>query len=193
MRYEVGKDYLFIDVKYERGSARFGRHYIPWLDRLDSITLHVLKCQEHHKVCNQFDGEGVAPKHDGFIFTDANGELWNNQYPRANYGQLDDSANWLVEPDDYKKYADPFYHLENVGYYLDGILRGLRQVKASADHPPENAEMLQKHFDDVVEQIQALGYTVSIGPMVLKKTDGTETVAHEIRKVTITRNDQAAA
>jgi hypothetical protein len=91
LRFVVGETYTFARTVYERTDKDiFSPLYMPWLDKLTEIQVINLECVEHHKV-----GWEHAPddkKYDGF-FKDQDGNLWANQYPRASYGQLDDSGD----------------------------------------------------------------------------------------------------
>lgn len=93
MRFEVGRNYVFMRVLFT-GRPRLMNRYIPWEDTLDSIQTINLTCKEHHKVPGEFSDER---KFDGFIFEDAEGGIWYNQYPNAHYGQLDDRMDYHAE------------------------------------------------------------------------------------------------
>ena len=93
LRYTVGHDYLFVRVTFERKPGENIRVYIPWICGPATIEVIKLKCASHHKVPNNYNDK---PDHDGFIFIDDTGHRWFNQFPRASYGQIDDSMNRKV-------------------------------------------------------------------------------------------------
>ena len=97
MRYNVQSIYFFIRIVFTAGSPRFGNLYLPWEDTLDKIQLMSATCIEHHKVPTEWDAE---PSNDGFVFAETEGDSvgrqWHNQYPRASYGQLDDSNDYRI-------------------------------------------------------------------------------------------------
>lgn len=58
------------------------------------INITKLIVTEHHKVYDSYDEKrDILPACDGYILCDADGKMWNNQYPTASYGQLSDEAN----------------------------------------------------------------------------------------------------
>lgn len=207
MRYNVGQKYVFINIQFVPSSMRFGNLYLPWCDELKSIELLKLTCTEHHRVTDEWSDEA---EHDGFRFVDEKGAVWDNQYPRASYGQLDDSANWRVRPDFegmkaalskdqifemFSKYRDT----TDVTKYLENITRGLESLKSELaddrkqdepstrrDELPVFIEALQKHYDEVIGLLKAQGVTATVGPRVFKNTDGTERASDVLKKVTLT-------
>lgn len=94
LRFTVGDTYTFMRVLFEKGNNRsFSSLYLPWKDKLIGIECKELICAEHHKVTNGWDEEKNC---DGFIFHDSDGGIWQNQYPSASYGQLDDRNDRIV-------------------------------------------------------------------------------------------------
>lgn len=94
LRFTVGNTYTFMRVLFSKGeNGFFHRLYVPWNDKLHSIECMELECIEHHKVT---DGWSDEKKCDGFIFKAENDEIWENQYPTACYGQLDDTNDRVV-------------------------------------------------------------------------------------------------
>lgn len=78
LRFTLGKSYIFAKgnpweiIK----NVKENKCYIP--------ELIELKCSEHHNVPVEYSKNDTT---DGFIFTDANGVKYENQYPSASYGQ----------------------------------------------------------------------------------------------------------
>lgn len=68
---------------------------VPQLFKIQSMRFFDLTVTEHHKVPGEWSDE---KEYDGFIATDKNGNIWHNQYPRASYGQLSDSADGNFSP-----------------------------------------------------------------------------------------------
>jgi len=162
MRYQVGQKYLFIDVQFKPAQPRFGHMYCPWEDTLESVTIVELTCAEHHRVPGEWDDE---VKYDGFIFTDAQGNKWDNQYPRAAYGQLDTSNDQRV-----LRYTTGFdgkpqqLNMTDFSSYMETLLRGVRDLKKRATEPKDRdtpewlnnaAESLNKFYKDLDEKLRA--------------------------------------
>lgn len=166
MRYNVGQTVLFMYVNFIASEPRLGNLFYPWKDELVGVNFKKLTCKEHHRVPGDWDDE---IKYDGYIFSetkDGKEELYNNQYPRASYGQTDDSANWMIidhTTDDHHYYRDASKHMEI-------ILRGIHDLK---EREPEWSKALQEHFDNMVKLISEQGFDVKIEPVVFKKLDGT--------------------
>lgn len=207
MRYNVGQVNVFINVQFVPSSMRFGNLYLPWSDELKSIELIKLTCTEHHRVPGDWSDE---VQYDGFRFVDEKGAVWNNQYPRASYGQLDDSANWRVHPDfdglkatlnddQVREVLSKYMSVTDVTMYLENILRGLGSLKseltdarkqdepsARRDELPVFIEAVQKHYDEVIELLKAQGVTATAAPRVFTRLDGTEYESDILKKITLT-------
>lgn len=167
-RFTVGTPEVFLRFDYT-GPGRFGSTYIPWLDTLNAIEILDLACVEHHKVRGEWDDESDEPKYDGFIFTDAQGTVYHNQYPRAAYGQLDDSQDRMVSQAEFcEETFDHFYELAR--YRLECLYDTANRKKSELT--PEQADALQSLFNQIVEKIEALGYTVTLEPHYWRFTDG---------------------
>lgn len=95
MRFTIGKTYTFSRVLFTQGERRYlGNVYMPWEgDVLKRIEAMNLTCIEHHKVTNGYSDKKDC---DGFVFKDEYGRIWDNQYPTASYGQLDDTNDRVV-------------------------------------------------------------------------------------------------
>ena len=59
------------------------------------LEFRKLTVTEHHRVLNEYAAKDSAPDCDGFILKGDDGSIWHNQYPRAGYGQLDDSQDGI--------------------------------------------------------------------------------------------------
>lgn len=134
MRYEIGKVIFAVHftIKDHTGMQRqmFNRpHMYRDNDEIESISILKLTVVEHHKVSTAYSDEKNC---DGFILIDSKGEKWNNQYPRASYGQMDDSADgnflkdvpegWTMK--DFDNYKSPleYYDLERFMSNLDRFI-----------------------------------------------------------------------
>lgn len=168
MRYQVGQKVPFIHVGFNYhkdpdrpNHPRVVGMYIPWRDQLTSLTILHMIVKEHHKVpWDQDDSEEL--KYDGFIFDDHNGTIWNNQYPRASYGQTTDTADWIVkypiesleQYEQLKKDGRKVFYAQDLGKYLDTVLQGIREM---ADTPGSELECkaFEAHYDEIVAQYES--------------------------------------
>lgn len=160
MRYTVGQKYIFVHQQAELGEDRKARRpfmypmlFLPWQHKLKELRILVLTCAEHHKVPSEWDTE-CKLDHDGFIFHDANGDRWLNQYPRASYGQVTDTADGRVNFDwpsgtklediswDDVKYFE-YDHIERT---LDSMLRGITSFKQEIANLKLPAKIDQKQY-----------------------------------------------
>jgi hypothetical protein len=100
MRFEVGQIVPFAKVSFhpradvDQFHAGLCRLFHPDLHVLDRIEVKLLEVAAHHKVPSEWDEN---PEHDGFVLREVGSDqMWHNQYPRAVYGQLDDSYDRIV-------------------------------------------------------------------------------------------------
>lgn len=147
MRYEKGQKVPFIEIDFTATSPRFKATYFPWMDTLNSITIKMMDCVEHHKVPGEWDDE---PKYDGFIFKDQDETTWNNQYPRAAYGQIDDSQNWFVRRVDQD--ARKMYRMQDLKHYLEAAYTGVQSLKK--EEMQAEAQSLQAFIDTLIEKVK---------------------------------------
>ena len=98
-RLTVGQKYIFINIEYDRTVPTFTSLYLPWQDELRKINLELLECVEHHRVPNAFDVE-KKPAYDGYVLRDAEGDLWHNQYPEAEFGQMSSADGYAYKNKD---------------------------------------------------------------------------------------------
>lgn len=180
-RYTVGEEVLFINVKFTTEGLRLSPLYLPWKDKLEKIDIIKLTCKEHHRIPGDWDDE---IQHDGFIFTgevDGVERTYNNQYPRASYGQLDDSNNWRIS--DFTEDGDIVTYTD-AGRMLSNINNGVRELKKSE---PEYAKALQVHFDELVEMINKAGFDAKEEPVVFHKKDGGTESFPDVTHVVVTK------
>lgn len=144
MRFNIGQKILAVTFIYP------GRNFftvpVPFLYdnvRPAKIIFKVLEVKEHHKVFYSDDPE-KNKKYDGYRLTDVDGVVWNNQYPTAHYGQLDDRCDRLFELDMENMSRDEIRtaidNEENVPtqyelleQQLDRIHRGLKKVNEETE------------------------------------------------------------
>lgn len=169
LRYSPGLRYIFIHIEYERATDRpsIGM-YFPGHDKIEKFRVEELECAEHHKV-GWAEGGGDDKPYDGFIFKDPDdGEEWHNQFPAASYGQLNDSADWLLSPVNHRQYEDTkdfMYHLTDVRQYLRGLLRAIRDFKdpESRYYSPAYLVHFQEHIEQVKREVlEQTGYEIRI-------------------------------
>lgn len=119
--------------------------------------------------------------YDGFVFTEEKPEYtsgkWFNQYPRASYGQMDDSHNWKVTPDqteaeinslpDNKVWAT----YQDVTVFLGSALRGALNLKEEGKLVESKA--LSDFYDKVVKLLKDdFKMEVCASTMKLERKDG---------------------
>lgn len=162
MRYTPGQKVPFIKVDFTPAERNlFRRPYFPWCDTLNSIEMRLLVCVEHHKVPGDWEDE---VKYDGFIFKDMEGKEWYNQYPRASYGQLDDSQNTTVRSKD----AVDLSFMTDFEVYLSSIYRGIDALTG------DEAKSLQDFADSLVDKLKVdfgLGVVIKKHPLFAKWRD----------------------
>lgn len=183
MRYEIGQDYLFLHVGLEsaREDGWKGFGYMPGVNKITSMKMVKLKCIEHHKVYETYDDRTKDPTHDGFVFEDTFGVRWNNQYPKASYGQTDTSNDYRVRiPEEYatiKTCMDHYTRVENILEDLVEVLKAEDDPRRSYNILKPNAterELLQEYFESLVFMAeQMLGKRVQIKPFTMTNLDGT--------------------
>lgn len=167
MRYNVGQTVLFLNIVFIADGPRMGGLYYPWKDEFVGVKFKKLLCKEHHRVPGDWDDE---VKYDGFIFSetiDGKEELYNNQYPRASYGQLDTSGDYKI----IDHTTDDYYMFTDAEKALETILRGIPELK---EREPEWSKALQEHYDQMVKLINEQGFDVEVKPLEMKKLDGTK-------------------
>lgn len=92
MRYEIDQKLFVINFAYT-GNYAHGMYSVPlkYNDiQPESINFVELKVTEHHRVPGDYDSE---LNYDGYLLKDDKGNDYANQYPRASYGQISDTAN----------------------------------------------------------------------------------------------------
>lgn len=148
-RYTVGKKEYFIRVVFERPEPILFPLYLPGHDKLKEIQIISLMCVEHHKVYNDYDDRTQLPQHDGYIFKDLETrQIFHNQYPTASFGQLDDSQNYVVRPNDN---IQTFYvDLES---HVDNIMRGLRSNRTNLNDEVKFTHALRDHLNEIIEAL----------------------------------------
>lgn len=160
MRFEIGSQVPFVHVKFEHGNFSnadgicFSTYY-PWDHKLIGIDILMLSCQEHHKVAGEADD---VKNEDGFIFTDADGNVWHNQYPRAN--GLNMSVERDIKSDEHLKAEMERgvvnFEMKGLSTYLAEVSRGIFDIQAEIDKGNTTYDyksklaQLQAHYDEVV-------------------------------------------
>lgn len=97
MRYEIGEVIYGIHFGFEgmlpKNCHMFLKPTGPYFDKVKIVTIKKLVVIEHHKVRWMYDTDEQEARYDGYILKDEKGDRWVNQYPRASYGQLSDTAD----------------------------------------------------------------------------------------------------
>jgi len=156
MRFQIGQQILFINVKYHKKnnvSVSFGSLFDPRIHELEDIEVKILTVKEHHKVPSCYEPNGEK-KYDGFIFTekvkDYKEQLWHNQYPTAVYGQLSDINDRTV-----RRYLD-LTEQEIKDWYtaLDFISVIKRAIDGGKKYGIELSIEDKKLFEDYLSKVQ---------------------------------------
>lgn len=167
MRYTVGTTIPFISLSFnahngtpEGYSAQIGggSTYYPWSDKLTEMSITLLTCEQHVKVPNEWDTEEKLDN-DCFIFTNSTGaHKWNNQYPRAAYGQMSTEADYNVDRQD----GDNWLRMMDAAHYLQNVYRGVSQLAETTETAHHDA--LLSHYAAVVDLLKASNITVVLKP-----------------------------
>ncbi|QVD49238.1 hypothetical protein LUCX_168 [Xanthomonas phage vB_XciM_LucasX] len=197
MRYNVGDTSLFIFLDFTPAHWRFGNLYIPWQDTLNEMIILEAACIEHHRVAGEWDDE---IQYDGFIFQDTQGQRWHNQYPRAAYGQLDDSNDHRIHraigeeecaqvKDDRAASAVMLRNYEDVREFLRRIIR-TENPDYAKELEQSHLQALQDHYAQVVKAIEEKGYSVKRKTHIFRYTNGRpdEEAPPYFDRVVITKN-----
>lgn len=168
MRYNVNQQYPFIAILFERKNGKketqgLGGTFFPWEHKLISIHLELLTCAEHHKVPNAYD-ESKPPvlDCDGFIFTNpSTNETWHNQYPSASYGQLTDTANYLVTVDCDREVVESqwetrVFQMEDGLYRLAQVHRGIFQLQNELEKVKANPHEFRYSYEEMQANVELL-------------------------------------
>src|SRR5690606_19708176 len=121
MRYQLNQE-LFV-IHFDYASLRnqekqflaaefllpfmYGNKEVP-----SQVNLEMLTVIEHFRTpWDQDPAEEL--KHDGYLLLDSQSEIYANQYPRASYGQVTDTADrrfnyYVTGQEDHKKIFDSF-------------------------------------------------------------------------------------
>jgi hypothetical protein len=148
MRYQLNERVIGIRVRFEPSEPRFSSLYYPDTDKLLGIDLVEMKVIKHEKVAWDQD-PNEEPKYDGYVLEEPDGTLHHNQYPKASYGQIDDSMDRRFTPAAWND-DNLFDYLEDVTAYLRRLVSALANGKIAG----ALREALSKHHDDVIKLIQ---------------------------------------
>lgn len=169
MRFQIGQTYVFTKLVFKRGFDRFGNAYLPWADSDLKILVQVLKCEEHHKVPAHYREE-EGPTCDGFIFRNVDDStIWYNQYPRASYGQMDDSYDRKVLKKDGDLFEDCYTLMDAT---IENVVRGFSFVKKELGQ--DHLRMLLAHFHELRRAVDDIGFKLVMEPIKFtrKREDG---------------------
>lgn len=171
MRFQLNEVLPVIHLSFNAGD-RFDclfSTYLPWRGhKVTAINFDHLTVAEHHRVCCDYEDEGTAPRYDGYVLKSGD-DVWHNQYPKAEYGQLSDAGDrmftrhvvggweaWLI--------ANPGKPMETrlLSDYLTALKRGIFKREQEAKRVPENytlkdeleTEALNLHLDLIVVEYE---------------------------------------
>ena len=142
IRFDIGEKYVFLAEKFQAKDLRMSRRFHPWCDEFHRWEIAILECISQHDVPGEWDDE---IKYDGFIFKDAEGHTWNNQYPRASYGQLSTDNDQRLWP------ADTFVDFD---HSLNTAIKKLRQALVDDAETPKYIETLPRRGYRFIEHWQ---------------------------------------
>lgn len=206
MRFELNKKYVFFAFqhKYNNGNPVEKAHAFPTTD-LDVEILDVkfieATCVHHEKVpCHWDTSENKELKYDGFLF-DWNGLEGRNQFPNASYGQMDDSADGMLN------FLNAYYQTKTVDeiiaddcyveYHLftrhmENIERGLHQLaKAKWDGAAERLAKLEARKAMFLEALKTqLNKGVHIEQYSVTTDSGKVIAPEGMKRVTIVDLDK---
>lgn len=208
MRYTVGETYHFVRVEYQRHPESFGALYCPWRDTLLEFSVRALICTEHHKVPWEWDQADKLDR-DGFLFAETDGTVWANQYPRASYGQTDNSQDWKVRRHFPREMSEDqvdvahakfpeselLWGITDARIFLETILRGLNPKSRSylGDDAVAEREKLEKFRDYVVAKLEeASGRKIQIARWVINRKGHEPEVVEGVDKVSFVALEVAA-
>lgn len=104
------------------------------------LETEVLTVSEHHKVSQRHDTEDKKDC-DGYVLSSASGITFKNQYPFADYGQLDDTADWVFSG---VNEAD-----NTVKKYIDVLMIMPDLYKAKSDNDNPDQEFYSSLYDEI--------------------------------------------
>lgn len=191
MRFEIGQQVLFINVKYHKKDnvpISFSSLFDPRIHELEDIEVKVLTVKEHHKVPSCYEPNGNK-EYDGFIFTekvnDCKEQLWHNQYPTAVYGQLSDDndrkvrrhSDFNIQEIEELSEEEITKWMENWYTALDFISTIKRAIDGGKKYGIELSVEDKKLFEDYLSEVQktieeASGKKVNFNNATYKSKDG---------------------
>lgn len=146
-RFTVGNKYKFAVVRFTRSESLSIRSlmYHPGIDTLECIEVMEMECVSEHAVPGYWSDR---LEYVGYRFKDVEGNLWNNQYPRASYGQLDDSANWKITRDCEGMNVEQVHALREAQEYrydaFDTLIDNCLFAIVQDEYPPEHMEEMKR-------------------------------------------------
>ena len=180
LRFTPGEEYLFVHLDYTPARPRFGSVYLPWEDTLEAMRVIKVRCEEHHPVRSEWDDAAAEPQYQGFIFKDAEGTVYHNQYPTASYGQLTDHADRMLH---HAEVTDEnlWTRYELLSYRMGEIQTALVREKDKLE--PHHIKALSEFYQTLQAEAETHGYSVTVEPLMLRFTDGSPSVVTGRRKV----------
>jgi hypothetical protein len=144
----------------------------PFGQERTGIKLVMLECVEYHKVPTLYDESNIS---DGYIFKDENGNIYHNQYPHAEYGQISTEQDWLFLEINIKQMALYKYFNNYIEHLLRYIYKETRIVNSneSSSRDIEYLKALREEFLTMTSLYKEFtGDKVKFKPREFKTTDG---------------------
>ena len=114
MRFQVGSNYLFIRLLAQRAdNSTFWSTFIPTQSSVKAIEIIPVECFSQLKVpsdCGDPDDKSFY----GYVFKDADGDEYYNQYPFAAASQTSDHADRLIQRNNEIGEVDEYYLLPSM-------------------------------------------------------------------------------
>lgn len=163
MRFQVGEEIYAIHFKLagHTGLAAGGyvRPYIYTDAGVEKITIKKLVVKEHHKVPWDQDPDGEK-KYDGYVLTDEKGVVWHNQYEKASYGQVSDTANWMFNLAltgdhniSYLRHSGTIHEMEAVTVFYNSLAKGIEFHRNNGNDPSYTAKLVALS-DDIKKMLK---------------------------------------
>ena len=192
MRFEIGQKIYTIGLQYsDSDDILFTPYVLPLVlgnAPSVSIILNELTVREHHKVPGEWDDN---PVHDGFILADEAGNHWNNQYPRAAYGQITTTSDYRFDrrapelsslADLRKELNGKPYEVESLSTYLEDLescifQRSKMVVDSKVVDQPEKyqavTDKMIEHRNSIINQFEKqFEKKVKISEYIPKRSTG---------------------
>lgn len=160
MRYQVGEKLIVAFFKFEgeKGIRWFSMPYLYHEKEIEQILLKELEVTEHHAVSWEYDIENKTD-HDGYVLKDKDGNFWNNQFPKASYGQTSCEADFrfrrVLLSGDKEASVPDFLDVDNrlLTQVYDDIYTGIVELPKRKNPPTQLIEKLTELKERLEKQL----------------------------------------